>query len=220
MTREAGCSFCNHPDESISHVVRECSFVKDVWSIINGIDTNLPIWREQLPRWLSFLLNHEKNILLATTVWFLWKERHARIFSGSKVTASSTTIRINNWSNIVMETMNRELILGNSTSLRMNCNVAWDPGPADWITVNTDGVVNLQTGKAAAGGLIRDEFGHCLKTFALNLGACSMTRAKMRGAIAGLYFAWDLGFHRIQLQMDSKAAIALFSDEDDVNSST
>ncbi|CAN1743313.1 Putative ribonuclease H protein At1g65750 [Linum perenne] len=98
----------------------------------------------------------------------------------------------------------------------MNCTATLEPGPADWITVNTDVAVNPQSRKAAAGGLIRDEFGHCLKAFTLNLGACSITRAEMRGAIAGLYFAWDLQFRHIELQMDSKEAIALFSDDDDV----
>ncbi|CAN1184226.1 Putative ribonuclease H protein At1g65750 [Linum perenne] len=97
--------------------------------------------------------------------------------------------------------MNRELLLAKSVSLRMNCTATLEPGPADWITVNTDGAVNPQSRKAAAGGLIRHEFGHCLKAFTLNLGACSITRAEMRGAIAGLYFAWDLQFRHIELQM-------------------
>ncbi|CAN1787197.1 Putative ribonuclease H protein At1g65750 [Linum perenne] len=100
LAQDASCAFCNHPDESLSHVLRDC----------------------------------------------------------------------------------------------LNCLVNWDPGPANWMVVNTDGAMNLQSGKAAAGGLIRDELRHCFKAFSINLGACSITRAEMRGAIAGLRFAWDLGF--------------------------
>ncbi|CAN1162510.1 Putative ribonuclease H protein At1g65750 [Linum perenne] len=43
----------------------------------------------------------------------------------------------------------------------------------------------------------------------MNLGSCSITRAEMRGAIEGLQRAWDLGYRRILLRMDSVAAINL-----------
>ncbi|CAN1148502.1 Putative ribonuclease H protein At1g65750 [Linum perenne] len=43
----------------------------------------------------------------------------------------------------------------------------------------------------------------------MNLGCCTITRAEIRGAISGLELAWDYGFRHVELQLDSKAAIAI-----------
>ncbi|CAN1169907.1 Putative ribonuclease H protein At1g65750 [Linum perenne] len=92
-------------------------------------------------------------------------------------------------------------------------NIAWDPGPIGWVTVNTDGSVNPQTRKAAAGGLLRDANGRCFHAFTMNLGVCSITRAELRGAIRGLEIAWDNGFRHVELQIDSMAVVALLNSQ-------
>ncbi|CAN1127411.1 Putative ribonuclease H protein At1g65750 [Linum perenne] len=89
----------------------------------------------------------------------------------------------------------------------------WDPGPIGWVTVNTDGSVNPQTRKAAAGGLLRDVDGRCLHAFTMNLGVCSITRAELRGAIRGLEIAWDNGFRHVELQIDFMAVVALLNSQ-------
>ncbi|CAN1132985.1 Putative ribonuclease H protein At1g65750 [Linum perenne] len=88
--------------------------------------------------------------------------------------------------------------------------ISWDPGPSDWVTLNSDGAVKTTSGKASAGGVLRDDRGRILKAYTINLGVCSITRAELRGAITGLELAWKSGFRRILLQMDSTAAISLF----------
>ncbi|CAN1158508.1 Putative ribonuclease H protein At1g65750 [Linum perenne] len=79
----------------------------------------------------------------------------------------------------------------------------------EWHTLNVDGSVERQSGRAAAGGLLRDHLGRCSLAFTMNLGVCTITRAEMRGAIEGLSRAWNAGARKVILQMDSKAAIAL-----------
>ncbi|CAN1147577.1 Putative ribonuclease H protein At1g65750 [Linum perenne] len=88
-------------------------------------------------------------------------------------------------------------------------DITWDPGPSDWMTVNTDGTVDPISGRAAAGGLIRNAAGHCVSAFSMNIGCCSITRAELRGAITGLRTAWDLGFRKVEVQVDSMAVLAL-----------
>ncbi|CAN1130098.1 Putative ribonuclease H protein At1g65750 [Linum perenne] len=56
----------------------------------------------------------------------------------------------------------------------------------------------------------------CLLAYTMNLGYCSITRAEMRGAIEGLKRAWEAGFRRIILQMDSMAAISLLFNGDEI----
>ncbi|CAN1142106.1 hypothetical protein LINPERHAP1_LOCUS29170 [Linum perenne] len=49
----------------------------------------------------------------------------------------------------------------------------------------------------------------------MNLGSCSITRAEIRGAIAGLEPAWEHGFRLVELQIDSRAAISILSSPED-----
>ncbi|CAN1188278.1 Putative ribonuclease H protein At1g65750, partial [Linum perenne] len=83
-----------------------------------------------------------------------------------------------------------------------------------WVTLNSDGSVLSETGQAAAEGLIRDHQGRYLVAFTMNLGKCSITRAELRGAVSGLQLAWERGYRKIQLQLDSQCAVQLLQGDD------
>ncbi|CAN1743220.1 Putative ribonuclease H protein At1g65750 [Linum perenne] len=85
------------------------------------------------------------------------------------------------------------------------------------VVLNSDGSVLHPSSKAAAGGLIRDELGRCLMAFSYNLGRCSITRAELRGAVHGLSIAWNLGYRRVLVQMDSAAAIAILEAKGEID---
>ncbi|CAN1808181.1 Meiotic recombination protein DMC1 homolog [Linum perenne] len=95
--------------------------------------------------------------------------------------------------------------------------LAWDPVLVDCIPINSDGSVNPISRQASARGLIRDAEGRCLLVFTINLGTCSITRAEMSEAITGLELAWDKGFRKVVLQLDSLAVISLLTSEDDTD---
>ncbi|CAL1372499.1 unnamed protein product [Linum trigynum] len=48
----------------------------------------------------------------------------------------------------------------------------------------------------------------------MNLGACSITRAELRGAVEGLQLAWDAGFRHVRLELDSACACQLLQSTD------
>ncbi|CAN1320571.1 Putative ribonuclease H protein At1g65750 [Linum perenne] len=48
----------------------------------------------------------------------------------------------------------------------------------------------------------------------MNLGKCSITRAELRGAVSGLQLAWERGYHKIQLQLDSQCVVQLLQGDD------
>ncbi|CAN1836419.1 Putative ribonuclease H protein At1g65750 [Linum perenne] len=50
----------------------------------------------------------------------------------------------------------------------------------------------------------------------MNLRFCSITRAELRGAVRGLQLAWEAGFKKVILRMDSQAAISILTNEDTV----
>ncbi|CAN1167457.1 Putative ribonuclease H protein At1g65750 [Linum perenne] len=43
----------------------------------------------------------------------------------------------------------------------------------------------------------------------MNLGKCSIARAELRGAVSSLQLAWERGYRKIQLQLDSQCAVQL-----------
>ncbi|CAN1233928.1 Putative ribonuclease H protein At1g65750 [Linum perenne] len=97
---------------------------------------------------------------------------------------------------------------------RRRVDISWNPRPKEWMTVNTDGVVNQSTRQAAAGGLIRDEAGHCAAAFTINIGYCSITRAELRGAVTRLRTAWDHDYRKVELQVDSMTVIELIKNDE------
>ncbi|CAN1139785.1 Putative ribonuclease H protein At1g65750 [Linum perenne] len=124
--------------------------------------------------------------------------------------------RIVTWTNIVKHAMERDLMSSNLNRRYAPTQIAWTPGPTNWMVLNTDGSVLQPSSKAAAGGLLRDALGRCRAAFSLNLGSCSITRAEIRGVIFGLQLAWDLGYRRVLAQLDSSAAIAILEADGDV----
>ncbi|CAN1725731.1 Putative ribonuclease H protein At1g65750 [Linum perenne] len=93
-------------------------------------------------------------------------------------------------------------------SRRIETHVGWKAGPSDCITINTDGSVLQPHSQAAAGGILRTHQGHPISTFAANLGRCSIMRAELRAAVFGLMIAWDRGYKKVHLQLDSLAAVS------------
>ncbi|CAN1781324.1 Putative ribonuclease H protein At1g65750 [Linum perenne] len=159
-------------------------------------------------------VNTDNGILFGNICWILWKTRNERIFSNSRVPASGVAAQCHHWSTAVSEALSRTGSLPCASSSRFVANVAWDPGPAGWVTLNTDGSFDRGRRRASAGGLLRDSEGKCLFAFTMNLGTCSITRAEMRGAIEGLKRTWEAGFKKVVLQMDLRAAISLLSSAD------
>ncbi|CAN1732274.1 Putative ribonuclease H protein At1g65750, partial [Linum perenne] len=64
---------------------------------------------------------------------------------------------------------------------------------------------------AAAGGALRTLEGTVLLAFAANLGSCTITRAKLRSVVEGLNLAWNSGYRRVAVQVDSLCAVQLLS---------
>ncbi|CAN1197406.1 Putative ribonuclease H protein At1g65750, partial [Linum perenne] len=90
---------------------------------------------------------------------------------------------------------------------RVEAHIGWKAGPSDYITINTDGSVLHPHSHAVAGGILRNHLGRPICIFAANLGVCSIMKAELRAAEFGLVIAWDKGFMKIHLQLDSLAAI-------------
>ncbi|CAN1263735.1 Putative ribonuclease H protein At1g65750 [Linum perenne] len=132
------------------------------------------------------LLANNRGLRFGVVCWFLWRARNERLFAGSVEGANAIAARCLCWEGKVGEALNFERDCLESGRKSRQIQVAWQAGPEGWLIVNTDGSVQGINGKAAAGGLLRDEAGNCLFAFAINLGNCSITRAEIRGALKGI----------------------------------
>ncbi|KAK9291995.1 hypothetical protein L1049_019947 [Liquidambar formosana] len=87
--------------------------------------------------------------------------------------------------------------------------IAWSFPSAGWVKLNTDGSSRGNPGKAAGGGLIRDDAGCWLVGFGINIGICTITTAEIWALFHGLTIAWAEGYCRIQVAIDSAVVVLL-----------
>ncbi|CAN1170985.1 Putative ribonuclease H protein At1g65750, partial [Linum perenne] len=143
------------------------------------------------------------------TIWLLWKSRNEAIFEQKPGTSDQLRLRVLHWIVGVRETMKADSqVEFGGAKQREEVLIQWCPTPEEFVTINTDGSVILPNKSASAGGIIRDWQGRKVAVFAANLGSCSIMRAELRAADIGLKLAWQLGFKKVHLQMDSKSAIS------------
>ncbi|CAN1301574.1 Putative ribonuclease H protein At1g65750 [Linum perenne] len=164
--------------------------------------------------WIIKGLDSDSSLLFGIAAWLLWKARNDSVFTATSPTPIQIASRIKSWTRTMSEAQEKENVYCGPSRPRRWSQVAWEPGPDDWVTINTDGSV-LNQNRAAAGGIIRSHDGHGLVAFSMNLGWCTVTRAELRGAITGLELAWSYGFRKIILQLDSRTAVAILTNRDE-----
>ncbi|CAN1325252.1 Putative ribonuclease H protein At1g65750 [Linum perenne] len=141
--------------------------------------------------WLRAVLRHTKSTEIGIPCWYLWKERNNLNFNASAADPDSLVPKIGAWTSIVRTAFMKDNRRMEVAPNRQSSDVGWCPGPPQWHVLNTDGSVLPDSGRAAVGGVVRDELRRCKLAFSVNLGRCSITRAELRGIIVGLDIAWE-----------------------------
>ena len=96
------------------------------------------------------------------------------------------------------------------SSSRITPLVSWIPPPAGCLKLNSDGSVH-HLGNAAAGGLIRDDLGHWIQGYSVNIGITSPFEAELWGLVHGLKVALSLNIPDLLVDLDSAALVDLFA---------
>ncbi|CAN1767816.1 Putative ribonuclease H protein At1g65750 [Linum perenne] len=212
------CHRCPGTIEDLLHVCRDCPLAREVWTALLPQFATNDFFELNLQDWLSNgLRNEEFCLAFGITIWLLWKARNEEVFEHTHATSDQLRLRVLHWIAGVRETMKADSrVLLNPPSEQEEILIQWNPAPEGFVTINTDGSLIQSSKKAAAGGIIRDWQGRKISVFAANLGVCSIMRAELRAADIGLMIAWDLGFRRVHLQLDSISAVhAICSDIDE-----
>ncbi|CAN1173012.1 Putative ribonuclease H protein At1g65750 [Linum perenne] len=156
LSADATCSRCTGNEESVLHVVRDCTFAGQVWDLL-GIPRSDEIRTcVSIDRWLRVVLQHDRSTEIGIMCWYLWKARNESIFNNSNEPPESLASRIKTWSSVVKDALSGAVQQGLGFPSHQRVEVAWKPGPVDGWVLNTDGSVLPTSGSAAAGGLLRD----------------------------------------------------------------
>ncbi|CAN1851844.1 Putative ribonuclease H protein At1g65750, partial [Linum perenne] len=203
------CQRCRTGIEDTLHVFRDCRVAKEVWAFSTPPELTTSFFSDSLQDWLQRGLKHPTfSLTFGIVVWILWKARNEVTFENKLATSDQLRLRVLHWIVGVSETMKADSqVTSKAAPRRVEAHIGWKAGPCDSITINTDGSVIQPQSHAAAGGILRDYLGRPISCFAVNLGCCSIMRAKLRAAEFGLMIAWDKGFKKIHLQLDSMADI-------------
>ncbi|CAN1229003.1 Putative ribonuclease H protein At1g65750, partial [Linum grandiflorum] len=174
--------------ETLLHVLRDCPFAVSTWERLAFPYEDQPTWESPLlPLITHHLKTHIRCLLFGVACWSLWKTKNEYIFTDIRTVLEALSPRIYLWAKSIQEALIRDQSVHTGSP--------------------TTTVVNA--GKAAAGGLFRDSDGRCLAAYSMNLGICSITIAELRAVVTELQIAWERGYRRVQVQLDSRAAIQL-----------
>ncbi|KAK2379785.1 Polynucleotidyl transferase, ribonuclease H superfamily protein [Trifolium repens] len=204
----AMCNYCGDIIETELHVLRDCPLVMPIW--LNVVDDRMrsSFFVGELKQWITLNLTSLKKWnndvdwkdFWATACHFIWywrnKAEHDDHFQRPQNPIMVITDRVQQYKHAEM--------LGTvmQQTTRAEIMVCWKPPMEGWVKLNRDGA--YKDGSAAGcGGVIRDSHGGWIGGFAKYLGICSAYVAELWGVLEGLRYARNLGFTRIELNVDS-----------------
>ncbi|KAL9304836.1 putative ribonuclease H domain-containing protein [Arabidopsis thaliana] len=183
-----------------------------IWVRLVPLRERQSFFRMSLLEWLYANLEgtsgsrkRDWSTLFSMAVWWAWKWRCGNVFGEN----GKCRDRVRFIKDMAIEvTKAHNLVAGGSqTVARVERHIAWTKPPEGWVKVSTDGASRGNPGPAAAGGVIRDEDGLWVGGFALHIGVCSAPMAELWGVYYGLLIAWDQGFRRVELEVDSELVV-------------
>ncbi|KAH1090753.1 hypothetical protein J1N35_018010 [Gossypium stocksii] len=156
---DASCQICGHASEDILHIIRDCPMAKEDTSTLYGREIS----------WAC---------LFGLLAWRLWKNRNLSIFQG-KAWSSNEVINVSLcWAKHA--TLNSRIGLSDNTA-PLHVEIT----SKDWVFLYADGVVSRTSGRAAAGGVIRDSSGDWVMGYSRFLGNYSVFDAELWGIWMG-----------------------------------
>ncbi|KAG7567714.1 Ribonuclease H domain [Arabidopsis thaliana x Arabidopsis arenosa] len=204
----AVCPVCNGADESIIHVLRDCPAMSGLWRRLLPPRRHDSFFQKSLLEWVFDNLDPAKDnwpTMFSMAVWWAWKWRCRDVFGERKLCRD----RLKFIKDLAEEVRRAHAGTLNSSPPHAQVErlIRWLPPNEGWVKITTDGASRGNPGLAAAGGAIRNADGEWLGGFAINIGSCSAPLAELWGAYYGLLIAWDKGFRRVELDLDSELVV-------------
>ncbi|KAL9293337.1 putative ribonuclease H domain, reverse transcriptase zinc-binding domain-containing protein [Arabidopsis thaliana] len=211
MGENSVCQVCNGAEESIMHVLRDCPAMEGIWLRLVPLRERHAFFGMTLLEWLFANLKSESKYgceiwatLFSMSVWWAWKWRCGNVFGET----GKCRDRVRFLKEMAVEVTNaHEKEGGHIQRGGREIMVSWPKPEEDWVALNTDGASRGNPGLATAGGVVRGSDGNWRVGFTLNIGICSAPMAELWGVYYGLAIAWERGFRRVELRVDSELVV-------------
>ena len=219
LTEDPRCYVCGEVEENSEHIIRDCPAARVVWSKITSNDQGGS--RVSFRDWIidnigkqAAVKGDEWPTVFAMTCWWLWRWRNERSFERTPSIPVDQVSFISARVGTVKRALDRwREVDGQSIKPRQEIKISWSHPREGWVMLNTDGASKGNSGVAGAGGLIRSHRGEVFEIFAMNCGICSCMRAELLAVQRGLSIAWNGGYRKVQVRIDSESVMRLLQGE-------
>ena len=211
LPMDACCPWCHYEVESILHVLRDCPFSTSVWIQLGGRVSNSNFFSLSLRDWLfsnatSNLLHNSGslpwNLVFLFSIWMLWKDRNLCVFKQKHPCPNLNKDIMDRASKFFFCAYN-----GLVTKMRIMKSIGWEKPGAGWFTLNTDGSAASNSGPTGEGGLVRDENGTWVTSFARRIGNTSSYLAELWALRDGLQLCLQIHAQSVVIELDAKAIV-------------
>ncbi|GAU23111.1 hypothetical protein TSUD_305580 [Trifolium subterraneum] len=159
--------------------------------------------------------NKEWKTIFMITCWHLWMWRNKSIFEeGFR--------HPNNPTHVILK-MSMEIDRCEQTHLdgwnlqNETIFIGWKQPREGWFKLNCDGAHKSSIQLSGCGGLIRNNDGICVSSFARKIGSCDALHAEMWGMYIGMDLARRKGVTHLQVESDSKVLVDMVTGNCKVN---
>lgn len=225
------CSLCCQDYETSDHLFFGCSFALRFWHWLSYV-LNMPIDTSSIQTVLSVCSRNwsfqVKDIIVSAIVNVIggiWFCRNQLKFEGKVISfeASLNLVRANvalsgNSSSGSMSSSIEDFIIlkhfqviGKPIRAPVIMEIFWYPPKTGWVKANSDGAARGSPGRAACGGIFRDNSSAILGCFSYHIGISEAFSAEIMGAILSIELANKKNWRKLWLECDSKLAVESFS---------
>lgn len=168
---EEGCSLCRVEPESCVHVLRDCRFSLDIWTLFSFGKIILGPCPSNPTQWIKYIawfLSDKEWDLFVFVAWEIWNQRNARL-NGDRCKMPAEIVGFVHSYVEEFSVVHPRPLLHIPTSMQnRRRNLTWELPPPGSFRINCDAALDLQAGRAGVGIILRDHTGRVVEYAALS----------------------------------------------------
>ncbi|KAL4308866.1 hypothetical protein GQ457_01G015730 [Hibiscus cannabinus] len=198
------CPFCRNSGETVAHIMRDCSFVTQLFAAQGICFPSCLLY----PNWLDWVavafcsLNATNKVVMLVTLWAVWYARNKLVHEGTTANVRVTLSFISAFIgvNAVVQTP--------PSARRIDDAIGWRAPEPNVIKFNFDATYDILSKKSVSGVIGRDHAGLIMASCIVpHLHVADTFVAEALACLQAVTFAKELGFRRVVVEGDSLTVI-------------
>lgn len=215
LTTNGECGTCHGKEESMAHILRDCSYAEEVWTALVGRD-RWRKWSQTNPRqWLiqniteknQSTTQHEWPRTFVITSWWIWRWRNDRVFNTVSMETHRKIAWIHEAEKEVNRAFSREASMRSSPITEKLIKVCWKPSTTQRHTLNVDGSVKAAMRTASFGGILRSADGVWKGGFIGRSDDTEPIITELRAIVNAMKWVVEKGIRDVEIQSDASEAV-------------